>query len=122
MNKKLNCVNLIDNSESDNLIHKKLIEESACTLEIVILKSITAALEYLAENHGKHIYPGMILLDIQMSDMDGRGFIEEYKNPHTEVQDTYVLKLFTSSSKIADLDKASRKHIQSYVEKPLLHG
>lgn len=119
MNKKINRVILIDDSESDNFIHKKLFEESGCTTEIVIMTSAANALDYLVKNQEKHTYPGMILLDVNMPRMDGWDFIKEYKKLPEETQTAYVLNIFTNSSKLSDMDKASKTHIKSYVKKPL---
>lgn len=119
MNKKLNRVILIDDSESDNFIHKELFEESGCTTELVIMTSAIDALDYLVKNQEKHTYPGMIMLDLHMPRMDGWEFIKQYTKLPEKIQSAYVLNLFTNSSRLSDMDKASKTHIKSYVKKPL---
>lgn len=119
MNKKLNRVILVDDSEPDNSIHTQLFKECDCSQEIIIFTGAQEALDYLKKSEEKHEYPGMVMLDINMADMDGWEFIEEYKNLPEETQKAYVVNVFSNSSLIADLDKASKTHIKSYVKKPL---
>ena len=84
---KLEKVLLIDDSDIDNMVNKKVIEKTGVAKTIVIKKSAQSALDYLKDlslNASDDI-PDVIFLDIRMPEIDGFGFLEKYENPEWKV-------------------------------------
>lgn len=122
MKKKLNCILLIDDNESDNYYHEVIIEEVGCTENVVALESGKDALEYLSskESNGKYPQPDLIFLDINMPGMNGWEFLEEYKKLDKDKQGNIVVVMLTTSLNPDDEAKASDlKEIKNFMNKPL---
>jgi CheY-like chemotaxis protein len=103
MKKKLNCVLLVDDSASDNFIHKLVIEQTGITEHIEIAWNGREALDFLTTkgNCGKpeslYCQPELIFLDINMPVMDGWEFLEEYKKLDSFQKGEIVIIMLTSS-------------------------
>jgi CheY-like chemotaxis protein len=81
MQSDIKKVMLIDDNEIDLKINSKLISLSNLFQEIIICQSGEEALDYLNRyRDDDDKLPNFILLDIQMPEMDGFEFLEQYKN------------------------------------------
>ncbi|WP_281310077.1 response regulator [Flavobacterium flavigenum] len=127
MEKKLNCVLLIDDDFATNFINKKIVEKAGITMHIQIALNGKEAIDYLC-NKGKFKSseavspkPGLIFLDINMPVMDGWEFINAYKNLVPDEQKKKInIIMLTSSFNPADKAKAdSIKEIADYRQKTL---
>lgn len=113
MEKKLNCVLLIDDDFATNFINKKIIQKANITTHIQIALNGKEAIDYLC-NKGKfksaenvNPQPELIFLDINMPVMDGWEFINAYKNLIPEEQKKKInIIMLTSSFNPADKAKA----------------
>lgn len=113
---------IIDDNPISNLICKKIMEKEGFASHIhSFLRSIDALahLQNLA-NEQQPNFPDVIFVDINMPEMDGWEFLEEYLKISQEV--THKCKLFIMSSSIAksDIDRAkSYDVVKDYILKPL---
>ena len=126
MKKKLNCVLLVDDNESDNFLHKRVIEKSGITdhIEIVLngkeaIERLTAKVK-LGKAAGTYRQPDLIFLDINMPVMDGWEFLEEYRKLEDAQKGKVILIMLTTSLNPADISKAKKTLGTGYFKyKPL---
>lgn len=127
MEKKLNCVLLIDDDFATNFINKKIVRKANITEHIQIALNGREAIDYLCSK-GKfesqetiNLQPGLIFLDINMPVMDGWEFITAYKNlVSNERKKKISIIMLTSSFNPADKAKADTiKEIADYRQKTL---
>ena len=103
MKKLLNCVLLVDDNDSDNFIHTRVLEKSGITKHIRIAMNGQEALDFLTskENCGQsendYTQPELIFLDINMPVMDGWEFLEEYNKLDDNQKGKVVLVMLTTS-------------------------
>ncbi|PZX94039.1 response regulator [Flavobacterium aquariorum] len=127
MNKKLNCVLLVDDDFATNFINKKIILKTNLTEYIQVALNGKEAIEYLCKqgkfestDDNEYPSPQLILLDINMPVMDGWEFIEEYKNLNLENKENIIVVMLSSSFNPADRAKAeSIKEISAFNQKPM---
>jgi CheY-like chemotaxis protein len=113
MNKKLNCVLLIDDDSATNFINKMLIKKSGITDTIEVVLNGKQALDFLTKS-GKYEstdtvnfpQPQLILLDINMPVMDGWEFIEAYEALDDDKKGEIVIVMLTSSYNDDDRTRA----------------
>ncbi len=112
MKKRLNCVLLVDDNESDNFIHKRVLEKSGITNNIAIALNGKEALDFLTakiqngEFEGSYTQPELIFLDINMPIMDGWEFLEEYHKLDISQKGKVVFIMLTTSLNPGDRVKA----------------
>jgi len=112
MKKKLNCVLLVDDNESDNFIHKRVLEKADITNHIEISINGKEALDFLIayekgeQGQGAFSHPDLIFLDINMPVMDGWEFLEEHYKHADFLQGKAVFIMLTTSLNPADRARA----------------
>lgn len=124
MNKKVNCVLVIDDDEPTNFLTRMILEESGWVNHIRIAQNGPEALEYLSKSEIEGAdpinfpSPDLILLDINMPAMDGWEFLEEYRK--LGVDDRIIIVMLTTSLFPEDKKKAERmEEISGFENKPL---
>jgi CheY-like chemotaxis protein len=121
MDIKMKNIVLIDDNEMDNYISEYIIKASNIAEKINVFDSPIEALEYLAMlQSNQEKFPDAIFLDINMPDMDGFGFLDEYsKFPEGIINKTSVFML-TSSNDSNDISRALKYLVvKKYFVKPL---
>ncbi len=120
LEKKLNKILLIDDSEAINYIHTYILEEMAIVNEIVIKENGADALAYLLHLIASNApLPELIFIDINMPKMNAWEFFEAYQkiDLHTRRQSRVIL--MTSSIDPADMAKAQDiPDIEAIKDKP----
>ena len=112
MRKKLNCVLLVDDNESDNFIHKRVLEKADIASHIETSINGKEALDFLIANgkngntEGGLPLPDLIFLDINMPVMDGWEFLEEFEKLQDSQKGKAVFIMLTTSLNPADKYKA----------------
>ena len=126
MKKKLNCVLLVDDNESDNFLHKRVLEKSGITDRIEIAMNGKEALDLLitkgkcGQPESSYCQPELILLDINMPVMDGWEFLEEYQKLEESQKGKIVFIMLTTSSNLVDMARADMMFKSIYFQyKPL---
>ena len=111
MKKKLNCVLLVDDNDSDNFIHKRVIEKAGITDHIAIALNGREAIDFLTNkikgsgSKSVFIQPDLLFLDINMPVMDGWDFLEEYQKLEDDQKGKVVVMMLTTSVNPADKTK-----------------
>lgn len=115
---KLSRVVLIDDSETDNYLHRLVIKKSGLVGEILEFSEALKALEFL-ENREDGVVD-LIFLDINMPVMNGFEFMEAYQHMSPEKQAKAVVVFLTSSEHTIDRERASHfSGISGFETKPL---
>lgn len=114
MKKKLNCVLLVDDNESDNFIHKRVIQKAGIANQIEVALNGKEALEFLTAKSASgnpassYTQPELIFLDINMPVMDGWEFLHEYQKLDVSQKGKIVFIMLTTSLNPADKIKAEK--------------
>jgi CheY-like chemotaxis protein len=117
-------VMLIDDNEVDLKINTKIISITRLFDKIHQCTSGEEALNYLQKNiNNASELPSFILLDIQMPDMDGFEFLENYKRFPTALKDTISVAMLSSTLDFGDIQKAeANRYVIKLLKKPLNPG
>lgn len=113
---------LIDDSDIDNLVNRKVIENAGVSKSIAIKKSAESAIRYLhevAQNHTEQI-PDLIFLDIRMPETDGFGFLKLFEELPDIVRKKTKIVMLSSSVDAEDHKKAmANRFVIQFLNKPL---
>lgn len=113
---------LIDDSEIDNMVNKRVIEKCGLTKEVIVEQSAQQGIDYLKsidENRAEDL-PDIIFLDIRMPDIDGFGFLELFRNLPEYIHNRVNIVMLSSSIDSEDYRKANEsKFVKDYINKPL---
>jgi CheY-like chemotaxis protein len=118
---RVNMVMLVDDNETDNFIHRRVIELTEFTGNIVIKDTGRAALDYLnLYKDKKESLPDIIFLDLNMPVLDGFGFLSEFQKFSEEVKNKCKIVILTSSNNKNDFDHVKKYgFVKNYFTKPL---
>jgi len=110
---------LIDDSAFDLLIYEKLLLKSGISKTVKTFNSARDALKYLLDE-GTALPETVILLDLQMPDMNGFEFIEEYDSAPNFMKEKIRVFMLSSTIDSRDIEKAKASlHIIDLLPKPL---
>jgi DNA-binding NarL/FixJ family response regulator len=110
---------IIDNSELDCFIARKLIEQTMANATVKIFREATEALEYMAPASANNNL-NIVFLDLRMPGMNGFQFIESFGKQLQEIQDNYFIAVLTSSMNKNELTRLMKYSIiHRVLEKPL---
>ncbi len=122
------CILLVDDDKIINFMHKKLIKSCELPYPIEVVTSGKEALEYLTGNGNyegmdNRLQPGILLLDINMPEMDGWGFLESYCHVDEKQKAGIFIVMLTSSIDPVDKLRAERNEdVKLFMNKPLTKG
>jgi CheY-like chemotaxis protein len=118
---KYNRVLIVDDSEIDSFINKKLLSKAHFAKEIVEKLSGSAALDFLKNSAVKEAeLPEVIFLDIMMPLMDGFAFLDEYEKLPESIKAKCKIIMLSSSESFKDLNRANgSKYVYKFLNKPL---
>jgi CheY-like chemotaxis protein len=121
MKEKVEYVMLVDDNDTDNFIHKRVIELTGFANNIIVKNSGKSALEYLESNKDSiDKLPDIIFLDINMPIVDGFVFLFEYENFPDSLKDKCKVVILSSSDNKRDIDRiVDNEYVINFVTKPL---
>ena len=119
--KTCNSILLIDDSDSDNFLHTRILKKTGVTDKIIVKNNGVTALEYLKEQIAMDSNdPELIFLDINMPGMNGWEFLDEYDKLDEKSKERIIICMLTTSYATPDIEKAkSNNCIHSFISKPL---
>ena len=108
---------LIDDNDIDLFVQRRFIELSGFARRVITFRSSREALNYLSDSSLKE-QPDLIFLDLNMPEMDGFSFLEQYNN-QVKNSPTRII-ILTSSSSSFDRDRAATySNVICFLSKPL---
>ncbi|MBX9853133.1 MAG: response regulator [Cytophagaceae bacterium] len=112
---------LVDDNDTDNFIHKRVIELTGFANNIIVKSSGKSALEYLDTNKNNlSILPDVIFLDINMPIVDGFVFLYEYENFPESLRQKCKVVILSSSDNKKDIDRiVDNEYVINFITKPL---
>lgn len=116
---------LIDDNEIDLFVNQRYIEKVLGDVEIITFIRAKMALDYLrslAERpNGDFIFvPDIIFLDINMPEMNGFGFLNEFSMLDNPVLANIKIYMLSSSTNLNDIIDAERHtSCNGFISKPL---
>lgn len=121
MEQKHKRVMVIDDNQIDLYIAEMVMKTTKFADEVLCMGSAKEALEYLKPLHDRpDELPCLIFLDINMPEMTGFDFLNEYKNLPENIRKKCIIMMLTTS-----LDENDRKlaeenvFVQRFLNKPL---
>jgi len=114
-------VMLIDDNELDTFVTQKLIEAEGFAKEILVFSAAREALAYLKKNAKEdNKIPQVIFLDINMPEMDGFDFLDEFATLEDEIRHKSKVVMLSTSESFEHLNKANQnKYVRKFLNKPL---
>ena len=109
---------LIDDSDIDLFIQRRFLEVYNFSNHLVVHKSASEALRWLQQAEGEP--PDVIFLDLNMPEIDGFGFLENFNRLPEKITQKSRIVVLTSSSSSQDKDQVLRnKNVIQFITKPL---
>lgn len=110
---------LIDDSAFDLFIYEKLLIKSGITNSVKTFNSARDALKHLI-GQAENLPDTIILLDLQMPDMNGFEFIDEFDQLPEALRQKIRIFMLSSTIDTRDIEKAkASQHIIDLLPKPL---
>ena len=120
MDTTFNSVLLVDDSEIDELVNRRLIELTRFASNVVITNSGEEALHYLREECRPSSAPDLIFLDMYLPMMSGYEFIEEFKTLPSFITTKSKIIILSVFQKKEKLQRAfENSFVAGQLEKPL---
>ena len=122
MKKRLKSILLVDDSRADTFLHERVIKKTELSEKVLVCSGAREALDMVSkEVDGEIQSPDLILLDINMPNMSGWDFLDEYRKLNEEVKRNSVICMLTTSDAEEDIKKAkSYDLVKGYYNKPLM--
>jgi response regulator RpfG family c-di-GMP phosphodiesterase len=116
-----NYVLLIDDTKLDNFINRILIQQLRISQSIIEFQNAKEALGYLrlmsSENKP---YPEYIFLDLNMPEMDGFQFIEQFEEVQYDEKESTKIIVVSSTVDPEEIRRViSNPRVHKFIEKPL---
>ena len=117
---QVKLVMLVDDSQTDRFIHKKLLEIYSIGSAVIEYSAARDAIEYLSEVQSDvDKIPDIILLDVLMPEMNGFDFLNVFKDVYPKLKKEPIIYMLSSTDDESDLKRARRiKMVQRMLRKP----
>jgi CheY-like chemotaxis protein len=116
---KMNKILLIDDDGINNFINERLFKKLGIASHIEIRRNGKEALDYLYHMCcEKQECPELIVIDINMPEMNGFEFLEQFKTLEIMNKHTSRVIMLSNSTSVRDVQRLKELHIE-LVRKPL---
>jgi CheY-like chemotaxis protein len=111
---QFNCILLVDDDYINNFLTERLLRKSSIAREVKTVRNGEEALTYLSEEKNK--FPDLILLDMRMPEMDGIGFLKNFKKMILDKKSRVIL--LTGSVHADDIKTLEMLGYHDLIQKP----
>jgi CheY-like chemotaxis protein len=111
---QFNCILLVDDDYINNFLTERLLRKSSIAREVKTVRNGEEALTYLSEEKNK--FPDLILLDMKMPEMDGIGFLKNFKKMILDKKSRVIL--LTGSVHAEDIKNLEMLGYHDLIQKP----
>lgn len=123
--KKINCILLVDDDHATNYLNKVIVSRLGIAKHVFEVADGQEALDFILQegifaNKSKdYPAPDLIILDVNMTIIDGFEFLDKYHKLPSKVQTAKIILLSTSDRK-TDLQRARKyPRVVDYIVKPV---
>lgn len=122
---KHKLVMLVDDNVTDSYMNEMIIKGAAFAETVFIYSCGVAAMEFFRNiKEGEFCYnkllPTYIFVDLNMPQMNGFQFIEDFNEHYLDLKTDVKIVVLTSSKNVNDINKAlSYKNVVTFINKPL---
>lgn len=110
---------LIDDSDIDLFIQRRFLEVYKFSEKLILYRSAEEALNWLKDLNGE-APPDVIFLDLNMPDIDGFSFLDNFENLPEGIKLKSKIVVLTSSNNKVDRELAFKnKNVIQFITKPL---
>lgn len=112
---------IVDDNPIDQMITAQVLRTSYDYEEIMVMKSVQDAIEYLdANQENLEAIPSLILLDLDMPDMNGFDFLSHFNNYASSMKDACRIVVLTASEVANDIEQMEADpNVSRLIMKPL---
>lgn len=111
---------VIDDSPIDRMLVEKVIQRYEVAQEVIKMELAREALNYLKAEENREKLPDLIFLDINMPEIDGFGFLDQYGLLPEQVRRGPKIVMLTSSLHSQDRERSlSNPYVSHFTNKPL---
>ena len=112
---------VIDDNPIDRFVVERIVLNLQYAKEVLSQDSARSAMEYLTENQDNlDRIPSIILLDINMPEIDGFGFLDMFEELNDAIKAHCKIVMLTSSMNDKDYNRSfSYKSVINFLHKPL---
>jgi CheY-like chemotaxis protein len=117
----MNKIMIVDDNPLDQMITAHVLKTSYAHRDIMVMESAVAAIAYLdANQHDPSAIPKLILLDLDMPEMNGFGFLSRFSDLTATVKETCKIVVLTASEITADIEMMQTDpRVVKLISKPL---
>jgi CheY-like chemotaxis protein len=116
---KYETIMLIDDNPLDNFVNKSMVEKECFAKNILVHEKAASALEYLSNTEVANL-PDLIFLDINMPEMNGFEFLDQFENLPERITEKSRIVMLSTSESFKDLNRANKnKFVRKFLNKPL---
>jgi len=112
---------IVDDNVIDQMITARVLKTSYAQEQIIFMEGAPQALAYLNEHiDNPALLPNLILLDLDMPNMNGIGFLNQFSTFANSIKEACKIVVLTASDVIADIEvMRADPNVATLIAKPL---
>ncbi|MBV9962634.1 MAG: response regulator [Parafilimonas sp.] len=116
---------IVDDDATNNMLCKYTIKKAAPQSDVQAFEFPATALRYISSAYNNTIdqTKTILFLDINMPEIDGWDFLEEFSKMNDHIQEQFIIYLLSSSIDPSDKQRAaSNNFVKDFLSKPLTYA